>query len=140
MISQETRTKLAELISAIPEVEIAYLFGSQIEGGANTTSDLDIACVFSISSTCRPEAVQVALTRSGIDFHAPLDVRELNLKSDPIFTKRVIGRGDLLFSRDERRRIAFEVNCMRRVYDSEFIRRANVKGMKHALQDGRYGH
>jgi hypothetical protein len=103
-------------------VALAYLFGSYAHGGAEPSSDIDLA---------------VLLDRSGEGLHALyrellLGIREalgterfdLLLLNDapPMLQFEIISRGRLIYCCDEQALNAFEMDVLRRFQDTAYLR------------------
>jgi len=100
-------------------VRFAYLYGSVARGDAHPGSDVDIAVMFDRSVPAEERLRQeLAL---GLTFDAELggkraDVRDL--ATMPLILRgRVVTEGALLFSRDEKGRVAFEVATRNEYFD-----------------------
>lgn len=108
---------LDEIRAALREagVVIAYLFGSRATGTARAQSDADVAAL-----PGRPlgllERERLA-GRLAVAFGVP-DVDLVMLDQAPLELRgRVVTEGRLLFSADERRRVAFEVRTRSEYFD-----------------------
>jgi hypothetical protein len=100
-------------------VRFAYLYGSVARGDAHPGSDVDIAVMFDRSVPAEERLRQeLAL---GLMFDAELggkraDVRDL--ATMPLILRgRVVTEGAVLFSRDEKGRVAFEVATRNEYFD-----------------------
>jgi uncharacterized protein len=126
--SQETSDRsslVAELREQLPviledePVRLAYLHGSHITGQTTPLSDVDVALV--VGDAIDPLArlklilrVQLALAdRCGIE---NADVQVID-GAPLVFRGRVVSEGVLVYSRDEKERIAFEVKTRMRYFD-----------------------
>jgi predicted nucleotidyltransferase len=108
----------AAVLAGAP-VRFAYLYGSVARGDAHPGSDVDIAVMFDRSVPAKDRLRQeLAL---GLTFDARLggeraDVRDL--ATMPLILRgRVVTEGALLFSRDEKGRVAFEVATRNEYFD-----------------------
>ena len=110
------REKIVEALKRRVEVIFAYIHGSFLEGRFR---DVDVAIYLDSGKDVRYEiSLERELEESvGI----PVDVRVLN--SAPLsFRFQVVRQGDLLFSRDEKRRSGFESSTMAEFHDFSFYR------------------
>lgn len=96
------------------DVAFAYLFGSRAEAAATPRSDHDVAVMFHGGPTLRQvgrlQESLVRLVGTSVDL-VELDRATLELRA------RVIQTGTLLFSDDEKRRVAFETHTRSRWFD-----------------------
>ena len=111
-------TVLADYLAAQTEVIAAYLFGSQAKGTARAGSDVDVALLldpaFDLEShfAYRLEqtvALELACRRS-------VDVIILN-QTSLVLRNQVLKYGRLIYERDHRQRVAFEVQSRFAYYD-----------------------
>ena len=114
------KRELPEILNLEP-VMLAYLFGSVIEGYAQTTSDVDIAVVLS------PDYQGSAYERMLLEFKiaesiedklgiSKADVRSIN--QAPLTVRgHILTKGHLLYSRDEEYRVDYEVYNRSRYFD-----------------------
>lgn len=98
-----------DAVFAAQRVAVAYLFGSRAEGTARPDSDHDVAVLFAdpepaLDATVRLGAGLAAVLHTDVDV-VDLDRATLELRG------RVAERGRLLWSADEPRRVAFEVDA-----------------------------
>lgn len=137
---------LAEVLPA-RHVIAAYLYGSHATGLATAFSDVDIALLAdgepSIVEQMRLESfVQEEIYRRlGSD---DVDVRVLNGRS-LLFEGRVLTEGILLYSGDDRARVAFETRIRSLYFDflpvvesqrAAFFRRVASEGVSHGRSRG----
>lgn len=123
-------------------VTAAYVYGSLARGAATPFSDVDIALV--LQESLPPyERLMLELAIAGEVESAlrltPVDVRVIN-ESPLVVRGRVVQEGILLYERDRRRRIAFEVQTRKQYFDfapvarrlySAFLRQVHQKGLLH---------
>lgn len=130
--------RLARRLQREPDVLAAYLFGSAARGTAGPLSDLDIAVLLSdgadtagrqldliagIGETARSESVDVVILND-----APV-----------MLAYRVLRDGRLIFCRDETARTAHWARTVDRYLDMEPLRRTMAEGLRHRLEEGRFG-
>ncbi len=117
MLARLRRT-LPSILAGYP-VEAAYVYGSVARGTMTPFSDVDVALVLreSLPSYDRlmlELAVQGAIEEA-IGF-SPVDVRAIN-EAPLMIRGRIVQQGILLYERDWRRRVAFEVQTRKRYFD-----------------------
>jgi uncharacterized protein len=114
-------------------VDCAWLFGSRVRGEAGPLSDVDVAVL--LDPSVAPEArldTAAALVEKMERRYVPVDLVLLE-EAAPALRHRVFRDGLLLFERDARRRVAFEVRAIQEyldfqplaaIYDRALIARA----------------
>lgn len=102
------------------EVLIAYLFGSYAKGTQDEKSDIDIAVYLKDESILErdplyPSRLAIKIEKA-LDKKKAVDVRILN-GSTLRFRSQVLRFGNLLHSKDEKKRIEFETSSLSQYYD-----------------------
>jgi predicted nucleotidyltransferase len=122
---QEAERILARLRKVLPSllaqypVDAAYVYGSVARGAATSLSDVDVALL--LAASLPPyERLKLELTIQGeieaADSFSAVDVRAIN--DAPLMVQgRIVQQGILLYERDRKRRIAFEVATRKRYFD-----------------------
>ena len=103
-----------------PEVIFGYVFGSHAEGRASQWSDIDLGLYFDLTRCADVEEVEEEIReqiiqRTGIEW---VDIVRLNSAPDYWCWQAVSGQ--LLYSRDESRRVAFETQLTTRYLDWKY--------------------
>lgn len=113
----DTMEKIAEGISKFRQVEVGYVFGSFLRG---KFTDIDVALL--LSKTSPPyESMKFAMRvaralEKALGYRFELDVKVLN--SSPIhFQHEVIKNGEVVFCRDEARRVGYEADVLSEYLD-----------------------
>ena len=131
---------LRGLLEAFEIVECAYVFGSVVRGEAGPLSDVDIALL--VHNTLDPQArteIAAALAGSLQKVDGPMvDVLILN-DAPPALRHRVIRDGRLVFSRDEARRVQFEVAAIREFLDFQHVLERYDRAMLARAREGHFG-
>lgn len=128
------------------EVIAAYLFGSQAKGKATADSDVDIALLLSPDFDLQ-EYFMYRIERM-VELEqfcqSPVDVVILN-QAPLVLRNQVLKHGRLVYERDHRQRVAFEVRSRQAYYDFQpmlaLLHRALVRQIKEVGLGSRYrGH
>jgi hypothetical protein len=144
-ISMNSLVRLSDFFASIadvfPEIQLAYLYGSQVEGNTGPLSDWDIGLLFESSThkddlVC-PLALELSKAFPGWRFdivllgHVPIEL-----------AYRIISYGELLYERDVTIRVEFEAKIMGRYGDLLPLLRSQrqdiLKGGEHAARVHRY--
>ncbi len=105
------------LASHDPEVAVAWLFGSRARGTERANSDVDVGVVF---MQPRPRTLMGLPTEleAALGARLALDVQVVDLERASVdLVHRVLLEGRLLFERDPRKRVEFEVRRRREYFD-----------------------
>ncbi len=118
--------QVAAALAPVDDVRVAWLFGSQVGGGATPRSDLDLAVVFGreVDDRERERArrrIVAALTDALGALGERTDVVDVDRTSSSV-AFRAIAEGRRVVTRSERERVAAEVRVARR-YDDDAPRR-----------------
>jgi len=114
--------KISEILNRERNILFAYIFGSYARKEARKGSDIDIAIFLRNPSVIEKDPkfeVRLALKIEKV-LRKPIDVRILNDK--PLtFINQVLKHGKLLFSRNEKERINFEVKMFDLYLDFSYL-------------------
>ncbi len=117
---------LKDCFSRHPEVEAGYVFGSVAQGNTNPLSDIDVAILVNadkIDQARYPYGYKAAVLTELMKSLKMDDVDLVVLNDAPLLLKhRVVSLGKLVFSRDEKRRVGFQVDVINRYSDMMFLR------------------
>ncbi len=112
--------EIKQILEKEPEVLFSFLFGSYAKGIDNKRSDIDIAIYLSDESLLEKDPLYSSRLAIKIERAIPekrtVDVRILN-GSTLRFRSQVLRNGQLLFSKDEKKRIEFETSSLDLYYD-----------------------
>ncbi len=120
----EVEKKLTHYLAEQSDIDVAYLFGSQVSGSARHESDIDIALLFNagqIPKTERKLEVEDNLTSL---LKAKLDIVILN-NSSPVIRMQVLKKGRKVFDRDHKAFINFFVRTIKEYDDLKRVRSIN---------------
>jgi hypothetical protein len=133
---------LAERLAAMPEIELAYLFGSQVSGRVRRESDIDVAILVTNERAGDPRA-ELARLFADLGQIVPserLDVVLLN-GAPSLLRHRIIRDGRLLFARTPERRIRFVSRTIQDYQDMQVRRgrfyRRRLDRIREGKGDGR---
>lgn len=136
MIGKKVLNQLKKVLAQQP-IKLAYLYGSAARGQEHKKSDIDIAVVLK-----NPEkddffkiAAQINLAIKGIE----VDVREISFQTEPVFLRSILKDRMILLMENEKERIGFETQAMKRFFDTEHLRKLNYYYLKKSLKEGTYG-
>lgn len=116
-------TALTEYLAVQSDVIVAYLFGSRVTGRARAESDMDVAVLLNEEdSVARFERRLQMMVEVSKVCGQEADVIVLN-DAPPILQNQVLRCGRLLFERDRRARVEFEVRAGTIYADLEPMRR-----------------
>jgi predicted nucleotidyltransferase len=136
-MEKEKLNKIKQFLAKQP-IKLAYLYGSHAEGKASEDSDIDIGVV--LQNKAEKSIFRIGTELSQILPAEEFDVRELTEDCNPVFGMNVINNAQVLYSRNEKERIDFELKIMDRYYDSKKIRRINYQYLTDSAKKGRYGY
>lgn len=119
MNAEEKRHKIKKYLEPMPDISAAYLFGSAAKGTQRAGSDIDIAVIFTSQYKNKFERFERRLDLE-IELEKitgkAVDVVDLEM-APPVLQHQVRKHGILLFEKDRRLRVAFEVASRRRYFD-----------------------
>jgi predicted nucleotidyltransferase len=134
--------RLTEALSALPEVELAYLFGSWVSGRVRAESDFDVAILVtgSAAADARSELARLLARLGRVVPSERLDVVLLN-GAPSLLRHRIVSRGRLLFAREPRLRVRFVARAIQDYQDMQIRRtlsyRERVDRIRRDKGDGR---
>ena len=141
----EVPKTLTDYLQRRPEIIAAYLFGSVAAGKAHKFSDVDVALLLTegVDSNRAWDLRLEAMDEAETAFGRRADVAILNQATSTLLKFQVIHRGKLIFERDRKARIGFEVDARMEyfdykplldVQDKELIRRIKTEGLGHGYK------
>ena len=139
---EELARRLAELLAALPEVDLAYLFGSRVSERVRAESDIDVAILVTESAAvdARAELARLLAHLGRVVPSERLDVVLLN-RAPSLLRHRIVSRGRLLFAREPRLRVRFVARAVQDYQDMQIRRafsyRERVGRIRRDKSDGR---
>jgi len=130
-------SRLAAALASVPEVELAYLFGSHARGRARAESDIDLAIRVS-PAAARGSRATLALLFDRLGRVAPSDRLDLVLLNDApsLLRHRVLSTGRLLVERTPGARVRFATRTIREYQDMQLRRQFFYRKRLKRLQEG----
>lgn len=138
-LSQDDIKKIQDYFASQKDVVAVYLYGSFAKGNTHKSSDIDLAILFEKESKDFHRLSQIYSDLGNLKLPAEPEVREIDLECPPVYLFNVIN-GQLVFSKDEFKRVNFEVQAMSLYYDSQHFRDIKHDYMKRRIQEGTYGY
>jgi len=141
---EEIQVSLQGFFATRLEVRLAYLFGSLVRGRSNKLSDIDIAVLldeerYRALDEKEPYGYKAALIA---DLMGMLHTNEVDLvvlnEAPPLLAHEVIRTGVVVFCRDERERIAFEVHTKKRYLDTKPLREIKRHYLYQRIDQGKF--
>jgi hypothetical protein len=135
-------SRLAAVLASLPEVELAYLFGSHARGRARAESDIDLGVVVSAEAAHHArETLPRLFDRLGMAVPSDrLDLVLLN-SAPALLRQRILASGRLLFARRPEARVRFATRTLRDYQDMQvrraFFYRKRVERLREGRDDGR---
>jgi len=137
--------RLGKALAEMPEVRLAFLFGSRARGQARKDSDFDIAVLVDdrLASEDRGKLIRSFAARLGREVSSRLlDIVILN-DAPALLRHRVLRDGIILFERAPEERVRFSIKTIRD-YQDGFVRREaftrrRIERLKAKTNDGGSG-
>lgn len=131
--------KIQKYFAGQKDVLAVYLYGSFAKGTAHKRSDLDIAVLFKSKVNLYRRLGQLYAEFPKLSLPAEPEVREIDLTSPPVYLLNVVN-GQLIFTRDDVKRVNFEVEALKQYYDTQKLRDIKYDYMNKRFQEGTYGY
>ncbi len=120
------------------DVLVAYLFGSLARGTQGPLSDVDVAVLLREDGSLFDRQLRLVADLSGELRRDDVDVIVLNACPVPL-GYRVLRDGRLLLNRDNGARARHWAATVDRYLDMEPFRRVQADGLRHRIEEGRFG-
>ncbi len=139
--NQQIARQVESLLAAFPELRLAYLFGSQVEGQTGPLSDYDFGVL--IDDIQAAPAVRARLAHELGRILGTCDVDVVILNRAPIeLAYAIIAQGKLVYERDRATRVEYEAGVLSLYGDYLPVLRAQLSdirgGGEHAARVQRY--
>ncbi len=121
-------------LSGQPDLDLAYLFGSQARGESGKTSDVDVAVLFGHPI----DLMKLGALQEGLSelLGRPVDLVDLRT-AGPLLTKEVVSDGQLIVSRSPGFTLQFELRAIRVWEDTKVLRRQQQDLLRELSRHGR---
>ena len=139
---EEIQPRLKEFFANRPEALFAYLYGSYAKGTANKLSDVDVAVFLDENLVSKEKRFNARLEFIGeVMSVLHTDEAEVIVLNDapPLLRFEVIRHGILLDSKDENKRVSFQVKTFNEYNDYSKILDTQYSYMKKRLECGLFG-
>lgn len=121
----EIQKILKEYFKTHPEVEVAYVFGSLSQGKINPLSDIDIALLIDrnkIKEETYPYGYKAEILADLVQLLKTNNVDLVLLdEANPLLRHRILYFGKVIYSRDERKRIKFQIDTINKYNDYKYL-------------------
>lgn len=131
--------KLKQYFARQKDVLAVYLYGSFAKETTHKRSDIDFGVLFDGKVDLYHRLGQLYSDLCNLKLPAEPEVRNISTGDSPVFLINVI-QGQLIYSKDEIKRIRFEVAVMNTFRDSEYLRKLKYKYMRKSFKEGTYGY
>lgn len=125
---------ISEMLARRPEVDFAYLFGSQVLGQCSTMSDIDIAVYVNVADDRLVYQLKLLERLQCLAGNVAVDLVLLN-EAPPLLRYEVIKHGQVLKENKEKR-VIFETKALSEYMDTEHLRRTQGIYLKEKLLQG----
>lgn len=119
-IPKDELTKLEEIFKEQPEIVAVYLYGSQVNGNAIKSSDLDIAVV--VDNPLNIDYGDLYFKISRVIKGKEIDLRIITKRTSPTFIFQVIKNDRCIYQRGEEEKVLFEAKAISEYYDGQHLR------------------
>ena len=138
---QELGKAIASQLHTYPQVQVAYLFGSQARGQAGPLSDVDVAVLLD-SSLTQPEMLDLQL-RLMADLADALDRDDVDVvvlnHASLVLCHQVLKNEQILLCRDETARFRFTFETNRDYLDAVPMYELHQAYQRQRVKEGKFG-
>jgi hypothetical protein len=142
LLSKQNLTELKTYFQNQPEVDLVYLFGSQVTEKTHFESDLDVGVL--LDKQVEPSTYldyQIRISSDLIDLLHFNEVDLVILNQAPATLRHAVVRdGQLIYSRNEEKRVTFVFEAIRDYLDRLYTQKIYSEGLSKRIQEGKYGH
>jgi len=124
----QLQIKIYDFLKEMPEITVAFLFGSQITGNISPHSDIDIALLF--KENFRPSPDYLLQIQDGLvsKLKGNVDIVNLN-QASPIIKMQVLRKGEKILEKDHKAYLHFFVRTINEYDDLKKVRSVNEKNI-----------
>jgi predicted nucleotidyltransferase len=109
-LEDEIKEKIVKFINSEFKVNFIYLFGSFARGEGREDSDIDLA----IHGESLYNQYELFTKANELSFIVKRDVQLIDLRDvSTVFAAQIVGNNELLFSKDENIRIAYDIRAFK---------------------------
>ncbi|MFA5699887.1 MAG: nucleotidyltransferase domain-containing protein [Desulfuromonas sp.] len=134
----EILNEVKALLGRMPQVEFAYLFGSQVRGEGGPLSDIDIAVFVQEREDMLMFRLQLLEQLQRLAGFVPVDLVVLN-QAPPVLKYEVICNGNVIKENREVR-VMFEARTLGEYLDTQHLRDTQRPYLKRQLQQEQESH
>jgi len=124
----EIREILKEYFRKHPEIEVAYIFGSTVQGRTSAFSDIDIAVILDSQQVNKKSYRYGYKAEILTDLIKVLKTNNVDLvilnESNCLLGHRVLYFGNLIYCKNEKKRIQFQINTINKYNDFKQLRKS----------------
>ncbi|MBV8199430.1 MAG: nucleotidyltransferase domain-containing protein [Acidobacteria bacterium] len=131
--------ELREILLEDRRVDCAWLFGSTARGQAGPLSDVDVAVLLAAAVPAAARLEVAAVLAGELERRCGRVDLVLLEEASPGLRHRVFREGLLLFERDTRRRVAFEVRAIQEYLDFQPLAEIYDRALIARAAEGRLG-
>jgi predicted nucleotidyltransferase len=140
-MNEQPKRDIVSALAEVSEVNLAYLFGSQVEGDVGPTSDYDLGVLLDHTASWPQIRVQLSHSLTHVLNTERIDLVLLN-EAPVELAYAIIARGKVLYQRDVATRVEYEARVMSLYGDYLPILRAQrrdiLRGHGHGTRVQRY--
>jgi predicted nucleotidyltransferase len=142
LLSEQNLTKLKTYFQNQPEVDLVYLFGSQVTGKIHPESDLDVGVLLDEQIESRAYLdLQIQMTADLMELLRFNEIDLVILNRAPATLRHPIIRDrQLIYCRKEEIRVTFVFETIRDYLDDLYTQKIYSEGLTRRIQEGEYGH
>jgi uncharacterized protein len=116
MNKQVLKKHLKQVIAHYPEIALAYLFGSQVDGNLGPMSDVDVALYFGLVENEDQILAEITHELNTIKNNSVFDIVSLN-RAPVELAYAIIAGGECIYQVDTGTRVEFEATILSRYGD-----------------------
>ncbi|MDP2860909.1 MAG: nucleotidyltransferase domain-containing protein [bacterium] len=140
VFEKDTIGKFQQVFSQRGEILAVYVFGSRVNGFANSQSDLDMAVFVSDREKISEREILRLLANNGVSTSFSLDLSCVDFDSPPIFLYEIIKNGVCVYEKENDSRATIEGEILDIYYDNQHMRNIYGYYLNESLKKGVYGH